>query len=68
MKRKVKDNHPDVRARGNLLLVSLVMFLVVHADPGWGQDNFGAANRGPHPDSQPIVSNRQLQRGRIGEF
>ena len=47
MKYKVKDNHPGVRARGNLLLVSLVMFLVVHATPGWGQNNFGAVSRGP---------------------
>ncbi len=44
---KVKDNHPGVRARVNLLLVSLVMFLVVYVTPGWGQDDFGAVSRGP---------------------
>lgn len=46
MKCKVKDNHPSVRARVNLLLVSLVIFLVFHATSGWGQDNFGAISRG----------------------
>ncbi len=43
----MQDNHPSVRARVNLLLVSLVMFVVVHATPGWGQDTFDAASRGP---------------------
>lgn len=47
MKRKVKDNHPGVRARGNLPLVPLVIVLVFHATPGWGQNNFGAVSRGP---------------------